>query len=212
MAKTKTRLCEQLHNRKITPPERIILNSQPEQIKSCGTDIFKVYSALLKRLNSTFETGFLNHHENVDVKRTHLFNGRYENIYLTSKHIVELDTLLREACSYAGQLLNIENMQAGCWFNHMPPAAITTLHSHDDDDELLSAVYYVVVPENSGDLIIHTNDGDLRITPEAGMFVFFEPDVAHEVTENLSSESRLSIGINFGLKRVNDLLSTDERR
>ena len=83
----------------------------------------------------------------------------------------------------------------------MPPGAITTKHSHDDDDELLSCVYYVAVPDNSGDLIIHTDNENLRINPEEGMFVFFKPDVMHEVTENLSSESRLSIAINFGKKR-----------
>jgi len=212
VAKAKIRLCEQLHSQKKHTPKHIVLNNHPEQIKNCEADIFKVYSTAPNTLNTALETGFLNHFEDARVKRTHLFNGRYENIYITNKHIPELDTLLQEACVYASKLLNIDGLQAGCWFNNMPPGAITTAHSHDDDDELLSAVYYVVVPENSGDLIIHTGDENLRINPEVGMFVFFKPDVVHEVTENLSSESRLSIGINFGLKQINDLLSTDERR
>ncbi len=211
MAKPKTRLREQLHNQEKHTPKHIVLNNHPEQIKNCEADIFKVYSTAPNTLNTALKTGFFNHYEDTEVKRTHLFNGRYENIYITSKHITELDTLLQEACVYASELLNIDGLQAGCWFNSMPPNAITTLHSHDDDDELLSAVYYVAAPENSGDLIIHADNENLRITPEAGMFVFFKPDVVHEVTKNLSSESRLSIGINFGLKRVNDLLSTDKR-
>lgn len=176
------------------------MNNQPEPIKNCETDIFKVHSTLPGNLNVALKTGFLNHYENIDVKRTHLFNGRYENIYITGKHIAELDALLEEACTYASELLDIDDLQAGCWFNNMPPGAITTVHSHDDDDELLSAVYYVMVPDNSGDLIIHSDNENLRITPEAGMFVFFKPDVVHEVTENLSSHDRLSIGINFGKK------------
>lgn len=200
MVKANTRLCERLYNREITHPKQIILSNPPEPIKNCEADIFKVHSTLPSSIISALRTGFLSHHEDVDVKRTHLFNGRYENIYITGKHITELDALLEEACAYASELLNIDDLQAGCWFNNMPPGAITTVHSHDDDDELLSAVYYVVVPENSGDLIIHNGNESLRITPEAGMFVFFKPDVVHEVTENLSSHERLSIGINFGKK------------
>ena len=98
----------------------------------------------------------------------------------------------------------MDELQAGCWFNHMPPGAVTTLHSHDDDDELLSAVYYVSVPENSGSLVIHQHDEQHVITPVEGKFVFFAPDVAHEVSENLSTRERLSIGINFGRRRSND--------
>lgn len=155
---------------------------------------------MLKELNDVLITGFFNHYEDADVKRTHLLNGRYENVYITSELIPELDTVLNEACTHASSLLNIDGLQAGCWFNNMPPGAVTTKHSHDDDDELLSAVYYVTVPEHSGDLIIHGDNKDMRIKPEAGMFVFFKPDVVHEVTENLSQHSRLSIGINFGRK------------
>lgn len=176
------------------------MKNKPELIKDYKKGIFKAHSDLLKGLNKSLAEGFLRHQKDTDVKSTHLFNGRYENIYLTSKHIPELSTLLDEACSYASDILNAGELQAGCWFNNMPPGAVTTVHSHDDDDELLSAVYYVVAPENSGDLIIHTDNKNLRITPEAGMFVFFGPDVVHEVTKNLSREERLSIGINFGKK------------
>ena len=85
----------------------------------------------------------------------------------------------------------------------MPPGSTTTLHTHDDADELMSAVYYVNVPENSGRLVIHEKkDGvgsrKIEITPEAGDFIFFKPDVAHEVTRNNSAQSRLSIAFNFG--------------
>jgi hypothetical protein len=34
----------------------------------------------------------------------------------------------------------------------------------------------------------------------AGQFVFFAPDVLHEVTENRSTRPRLSIGMNFGIR------------
>ena len=154
-------------------------------------------------LNAALLNGFINAQDNPDIKRTHLFNDRYENIYITSEHITELDDLLKEACKYASEILNIDDLQAGCWFNDMPPGSITTAHSHDDYDELLSAVYYVSVPENSGELIMHHHDEHTAIKPKEGMFVFFPPNVVHEVSENMSNLHRLSIGINFG-KRKHD--------
>jgi hypothetical protein len=160
-----------------------------------------VYSSKPDVLNHALLSGFLKHQHDPDIKRTHLFGGRYENIYLTSRHIPELKELLDEARDHASRFLNIDDLQAGCWFNFMPSGAVTSVHSHDDYDELMSAVYYVSVPENSGDLIIH--DGDKRhvIKPQEEMFVFFAPDVVHEVSRNMSSDDRLSIAINFGRRR-----------
>jgi hypothetical protein len=156
------------------------------------------YSRQAETLNRALLQGFHAHQHDADIRRTHLFNGRYENLYLTARQVPQLRDLLDEACEYAGRILGIDELQTGCWFNHMPPGAVTTLHSHDDLDELLSAVYYVSVPENSGSLIIHDHGARYEIEPEEGKFVFFAPDVAHEVSENKSARERLSIGINFG--------------
>ena len=166
-------------------------------------DIYVVHSNLLKKLNPALSKGFFEHYQRDDVERTHLFNGRYENTYLNEQHIPELAQLKHEACKYARQILGVENIDMGYWFNHMPPGAVTTSHRHDDDDELLSAAYYISVPENSGDFIIKTsnipNQGEaIRITPIEGSFLFFKPTMVHEVTENLSDQHRFSIGINFG--------------
>ncbi len=159
------------------------------------------YSRNAAALNKALLKGFTEHKHDADVRRTHLFNGRYENIYLTSRQIPQIQNLLEEAREYAREILGVDDLQAGCWFNHMPPGATTTLHSHDDDDELLSAVYYVSVPENSGCLVIHRHSMQHTIMPEEGKFVFFAPDVVHEVSENKSDRERLSIGINFGRRR-----------
>jgi len=131
----------------------------------------------------------------------HLFDGRYENIYLDESHIPELATLIEAATKSAEAILQTKGLRAGYWFNYMPPGATTTLHTHDDDDELLSGVYYVYAPENSGKLIIHnkTTQDKIKITAEAGKFVFFKPNAPHEVGKNLSEEHRLSIGMNFGI-------------
>lgn len=160
-----------------------------------------VFSARANTLNRALLDGFLKHQHDADIRRSHLFNGRYENIYLTTEQVPELKHLLDEACDHASRIVGIDDLQAGCWFNYMPPGAVTTVHSHDDDDELLSAVYYVSVAENSGKLIIHDDDNQHSITPQQGMFVFFAPDVVHEVSKNLSSHERLSIAINFGRRK-----------
>jgi predicted 2-oxoglutarate/Fe(II)-dependent dioxygenase YbiX len=151
-----------------------------------------------ERINRALLAGFLAHYEDDDVRRTHLFNDRYENIYLSIKQVPQLATVLEQATAHAVSISGHKNLRAGGWFNYMPPGAVTTAHRHDDDDEVLSAVYYVSVPENAGNLLLHQPGGDITITPEAGMFVFFAPDAVHEVTENKSTEARLSIGINIG--------------
>ncbi len=157
-------------------------------------------------INSAIETGFLKYHNDTNIRKTHLFAGRYENIYLNKQHIPALKPLINEAVELAEDLLDTKNLRAGYWFNYMPPGATTTLHTHDDDDELLSCVYYVNVPENSGNLIIYGDSNDtgrekIEIKSRTGDFIFFKPDVPHEVSKNNSSEFRLSIGFNFGLNK-----------
>ncbi len=160
------------------------------------------FSSKADVLNKALLDGFLKHQHDADIKRSHLFNGRYENIYLTTVQIPELVNLLDEARDHARRLLNIDDLQAGCWFNFMPPGSVTSVHSHDDYDELMSAVYYVSVPQNSGKLIIHKDNKQHVITPRQGMFVFFAPDVVHEVSKNMSADDRLSIAINFGRHKI----------
>ena len=115
----------------------------------------KITSKNAPNINSAIEAGFLKHHNNTNIRKTHLFAGRYENIYLNEQHIPALKPLINEAVQRAEDFLGIKNLRAGYWFNYMPPGATTTLHTHDDDDELLSCVYYIKVQENSGNLIIY---------------------------------------------------------
>ena len=161
----------------------------------------KITSKNTPNINSIIETGFLKHHNAANIRKTHLFEGRYENIYLNEQHIPELKPLINEAVKLAEDFLDIKNLRAGYWFNYMPPGATTTLHTHDDDDELLSCVYYVNVPENSGNLIIYENSDKIEIKSRTGEFIFFKPDVPHQVSKNNSTKHRLSIGFNFGLNK-----------
>ena len=164
----------------------------------------KITSKNTPDINLAIETGFLKHHNDADIRKTHLFDERYENIYLNEQHIPALKPLINEAVKLAEKFLDTNNLRAGYWFNYMPPGATTTLHTHDDDDELLSCVYYVKVPEDSGNLIIYDNSDKARqrkieIKSTTSDFIFFKPDVRHEVSKNNSSEHRLSLGFNFGM-------------
>lgn len=176
------------------------MSTETAQIKTPGEGIYTVHFEQLASLNQKLLQDFTRHQHDDGIKRTHLFNGRYENIYLDSSHIPALTEVMNRACQCADHILQRDGVRAGYWFNDMPDGSVTTLHRHDDDDELLSAAYYVSVPAGSGDLIIHAKSGPVRIQPEAGSFIFFYPDIAHEVTENRSGQRRLSIGINFGIK------------
>lgn len=134
-------------------------------------------------------------------EKTHLFNGRYENLYLEVNKISELEIIINTALENAANILNVkkEKLVFGFWLNAMAAGDITTAHTHDDDDEVLSCVYYIKVPDNSGDLIITDNNKKTIIKAEEGMFVFFSPNTLHEVSRNESKQSRLSIAFNFGL-------------
>ncbi|MDH5765352.1 MAG: 2OG-Fe(II) oxygenase family protein [Gammaproteobacteria bacterium] len=168
-----------------------------------------LYSKLIddfSSLNSKLLNSFYPHLSDDDNKRSHFFAGRYENIYISSDKIPEKELILQAAVSSAAMILNMqaEELQAGLWFNVMQPGDSTTAHRHDDYDELLSAVYYVKVPENSGELLLTVNNFTTHVTPREGMMVFFPPDMMHEVSENRSTEMRLSLGINIGPRQVPD--------
>jgi len=137
-------------------------------------------------------------------EKTHLFNGRYENLYLTVNKLPELEIIVNTARENAANILNVqpEKLESGFWLNLMNAGDVTTAHTHDDDKELLSGVYYIGVPENSGDLIITENKEKTVIKAEEGVFVFFSPKTLHEVSENKSHQPRLSIAFNFGMART----------
>ncbi|MFK5913434.1 MAG: 2OG-Fe(II) oxygenase [Woeseiaceae bacterium] len=137
------------------------------------------------------------------LEETHFFHGRYENIYIKENTIPALLPVITTAIEHAAAILKRDknSLRYGFWLNSMKSGHVTTAHTHDDDDEQLSCVYYIKVPEDSGDLVIIDENNRTNIKPEEGTFIYFSPDTLHEVTENKSNQSRLSIAFNFGLKQ-----------
>jgi hypothetical protein len=140
------------------------------------------------------------------TEKTHLFHGRYENIYPPRERFPEIEPLLRLVEEKCRDILELGDEQIGIafWINAMRPGDITTLHTHNDADELLSGVYYLEVPENSGDIVFHSGDARHAFTPRSGDLFLFPPDLPHEVERNNSSSTRLSVAFNVGTRREAD--------
>lgn len=132
--------------------------------------------------------------------KSHLFHGRYENIYIKEKALPEIEKIIIKIKNETAQYLNIneDELKIGFWFNAMHPGDQTSLHCHDDYDEILSGVYYIRVPKNSGNLILKMDD-DVEIIPEEGMAILFSPALDHQVLINESKQVRLSIGFNVAV-------------
>jgi len=160
----------------------------------------RIHSPAAEALNKALIAGFEAFADAPGTRKSHYFSGRYENIYISAEQLPAYAELLSIARGQAAEMLAVktEKLRAGGWFNAMGPGQSTTLHRHDDDDEVLSCVYYIDVPANSGELVLLGEQGPVTVQPEVGSFVFFAPNLEHEVTENRSEQLRLSIGMNFG--------------
>lgn len=164
---------------------------------------YEFYFPQAAQINPAVLHGYLARLRAGHLRQTHLFGGRYENIYIDREDIPELSGLIAFWTDSAAQVLQVDadGLQCGFWFNHMRPGDVTTLHSHNDDDELLSGVYYLKVPEDSGELVLNHDGRTMTIRPESGKLVLFSASDEHEVTRNMSQDERLSIGMNFGYRR-----------
>jgi hypothetical protein len=136
-----------------------------------------------------------------DVRRTHSFGDRFENTYIPTARLPELTPVREFALRAATGILGRDRLRHGFWFNEMHPGHRTTLHSHEEDDELLSAVYYLACPTGSGRLLLRDDEAVISVTPRPGLLVLFPPDLPHEVEQNASKRTRLSVAFNFGPAR-----------
>lgn len=138
--------------------------------------------------------------------KSHFLEGRFENIYLDSTDFPALQMILDETKTFAAEVLETQRpLHIGHWFNEMQPGHRTLPHTHEEGEELLSGVFYITAPKNSGDLLIGVGKSQQRVQPEAGKYVFFPPDVVHEVEENKSDHMRLSLGMNvFFANEINE--------
>ena len=141
--------------------------------------------------------------EDPRTHKSHLFHGRYENIYPPRESFPDIEPLLTWIEARCRDVLSPGDARLGIafWFNEMHHGDRTTLHTHNDADELLSGVYYLVVPEHSGEIVFHP-DGEVQaFMPAAGDLFLFSPSLPHEVRENRSGKLRLSVAFNVGVRQ-----------
>jgi len=148
---------------------------------------------------------------NSDLKknRSHYFNGRWENIYLSHNKIPNLEKIL----FYAGQIgkniygktVIVPRKDLGYhlneyWFNISKPGESTGWHDHKKGAKL-SGVYYIDVPTNSGNILFR-NMGfnkicDWEIESQTGEMILFPANQKHSVDVNMSTRDRISLGFNL---------------
>ncbi len=175
-------------------PERSLENNENPALYYLGEcqDCEALNATLCARIESLTENDVFH--------RNHFLGGRYENLYVVLDTIPEMRVILGLVTAQAAYVLNRPKkaLVVGWWLNIMRPGDCTYPHTHDDADELLSGVYYIVVPPRSGKLLLTKGVQRAEVAPRAGRFVYFQPDVLHEVTRNESDCPRISIGFNVG--------------
>ncbi|MCB1874361.1 MAG: 2OG-Fe(II) oxygenase [Chromatiales bacterium] len=134
------------------------------------------------------------------LRGSHHFGGRFENLYAERQSVPGLEPIIQATLQHAAVRLGCQAtwLRIGFWFNAMDPGHETLLHSHDDDDELLSAVYYIQVPENAGNFVAEREGEETEIEPREGDILLFPPDLLHAVRANRSKQRRLSVAFNIG--------------
>jgi hypothetical protein len=165
-------------------------------IEQLAPQVFQSRFPDWQRQNPLIEQQYSDCLSDPDTKRSHFFNGRYENIYVPKICVPALQPVLTFALECAQQISgNSGPYHLGFWFNDAGQGDRTLPHSHDDYDEILSAVYYVRIPAGAGQLVL---DGGLVVEPEEGNLVLFSPEIMHSVSVNTGTGHRLSVAMNIG--------------
>ena len=82
------------------------------------------------------------------------------------------------------------------WFNVNGPGHSNKWHTHGVRFPAV-AVWYLQTPANSGRLLIRQPEGIVAIDPRPGLIVQHPSGIDHSVEENLSTELRISVAVNF---------------
>jgi uncharacterized protein (TIGR02466 family) len=110
-------------------------------------------------------------------------------------------------------------IEINSWLNYNQPQSF--FFRHDHYSALISGVLYLQTPEKCGDIVFHSplearrvhdtffrhrlkvkvkennyNFAEMRITPQKGVVLMFEPWLQHTVERNCSDDNRISISFN----------------
>ena len=82
------------------------------------------------------------------------------------------------------------------WFNVNGPGHSNEWHNHGQRIRAV-AVWYLQTPKNSGNFEYKADTSIEIIEPLAGLLIKHQGGIDHRVTENLSTELRISVAFNF---------------
>ena len=148
---------------------------------------------------------------NADLKnkRSHYFNGRWENIYIPINLIPNLKKVLSQASQMGKKIIKetviVPRKDLGYhldeyWFNIAKPGEFTGWHDHKKG-AMLSGVYYLDVPNNGGNIRFKNRLINKKykweIKSKTGQMILFPASQKHAVDINKSSRNRISIGFNL---------------
>jgi len=82
------------------------------------------------------------------------------------------------------------------WFNVNGPGHSNEWHNHGQRIGAV-AVWYLQTPDNAGNFEYKTDTSTEILKPTAGLLITHRGGIDHRVTENLSTELRISVAFNF---------------
>jgi len=82
------------------------------------------------------------------------------------------------------------------WFNVNGPGHSNEWHNHGQRIGAV-AVWYLQAPKNSGNFEYKTDTSTESLEPVAGLLIKHRGGIEHRVSENLSTELRISVAFNF---------------
>ena len=149
--------------------------------------------------------------------RSHYYNGRWENIYISHDIIPNIEKILFYAGligkTIYGETVIVPRKDLGYhineyWFNISRPGESTGWHDHKKGAKL-SGVYYIDVPNNSGNILFSTdgskNKCNWEIKSQTGEMILFRANQKHAVGVNRSSEDRISFSFNLYTMPIEEL-------
>ena len=143
------------------------------------------------------------------LRKSHLINNRWENLYLDPYHVPAVKHVFMAASIFSKKIINksviVPHQGLGIsfdefWFNLAKPGESTGWHDHKKK-AVLSGVYYLDIYNNSGDILFRSKEkekwNEWSLKPENGKMILFDSNLEHSVSENKSCHPRISLAFNL---------------
>ncbi len=99
--------------------------------------------------------------------------------------------------SWISPIINLaEKNLHNFWFNINGPGHSNEWHDHGQQFKAI-AVWYLQTPKNSGNFEYKLDNNIHSLEPSCGLLITHQGGIQHRVTENLSTELRISVAFNF---------------